>query len=329
MISSLTGYIGLLDVTGDPVSGRYVNDLPGITTAEFNLIRKQEDDAYDDDSVSIQAWEDIEKRAIKKLENKLNLWGAKYKRNINYIGNNVTGQYTDNTSVPKGTSFQGWLFKDFTGHKDVSVHLQYVDLWSDSNITSKIRIYNAATGDLLDEVEFDFKVDKINRVKLNKEYSFLEYPKLFVCYDDQDIGSIKSKNIFFGGVWNLSQKKISNTASVIDTNMGAVDSTGQGMVLSYSINCSWNNFVSQRIQLFEEPYLYLLGVEFCNERLYSERISQYTLLDLATARELRDQLQADFDEMIDKTFNAIPLDFGRDSICFKCETAVNYKQMIP
>ena len=280
MIPILKGYIGLLDVTGNPVSGRYVNDLPGITTAEFELIRKKEDDAYDEDSLSIQAWEDIEKRAIKKLEQKLNFWGSRYKRNFNYIGNNVTGQYTNTDSVPKGTSYQGWLFKDFTGHRDLSVHLQYIDLWSDSNIDSQIVIYNAATGDLIDSINHDFEANKINRVVIGKEYSFVQYPKIFVAYNDQDIGSYKAKNLFFGGIWNLSQKKIANTSSsIIDTNMSAVDSTGQGMILSYSIDCSWNNFVSQRIQLFEEPYLYLLGVEFCNERLYSERISQYTLLD--------------------------------------------------
>ena len=111
--------------------------------------------------------------------------------------------------------------------------------------------------------------------------------------------------------------------------MSSVGSTGQGMILSYSIACGWDNFVCQRIQLFEEPYLYALGVEFCNERLYSERLSQYTLLDLPTTQQLRDELDTEFKEMLDKTLNAIPLDFGRDNICFACERAVNHVMTLP
>ena len=211
MISCFQNYIGLMNVT-DPVSGRYVNDLPGITTAEFDLIRKTEDDPYDDDSIQKDAWEAIETRAINKFEQKLNQWGAKYKRNYNYLDNRVTGEYTNTDGVPKGTQFQGFLFDSFQGYKDLTLHLQYVDLWSDTNIESKIRIYNAAIGNLIDEINFTATKDTINRVIINKKYSFIQYPKIFICYDDQDIGSKKSRNIRLGSLTNLSQKKISNSA---------------------------------------------------------------------------------------------------------------------
>ena len=44
----------------------------------------------------------------------------------------------------------------------------------------------------------------------------------------------------------------------------------------FNLECSVSNFVCQRIDSFKDAFLYKLGIEFCNERIYSDRINRYT-----------------------------------------------------
>ena len=158
--------------------GRYINDLPGLDSTQFDLVRKSED--YDIET----SWLNVEQRAIRKLEQKLNVWGAKYFKNYNYVDNVVTAQLSKNTVVSSASDFKGLLFNQFlTNYKNMSLHLQYVEVYSDTTIRAPIRIYNAVTGDLLDQVDFNFVADTINRVILQKNYPLWKYPKLFVYYD--------------------------------------------------------------------------------------------------------------------------------------------------
>lgn len=324
MISCLDNYIGLLDVTVNPTSGRYVNELPGIDTAQFDLIRK--DEAYDIDS----AWNDIETRAIRKFETKLNQWGARYFRNFSYVENNVTAQYINNDQVPSNTDYRGWLFRDWASwQKNLSLNLQFVELYSTSNVTSSILVFDARTGDQIDAISFDFVADQINRVFINKQYPLWKYTDLFICYDAEDVTSLKVRNLNFGNFRGSRQGKISNSATVLKDNIAGVGTEGQGLILTFSLNCAWDNFVCQRIQLFEEPYMYALGVEFCNERLFSDRINQYTLLDHERAINLRDQLNEDFESMMDSALKSLSIDFGPQDYCFRCSREINYAPLLP
>ena len=291
MISCLTDYINLKDVgTTAPKSGRFLNELPGVDTTKFDLVRDEE--VYDIET----AWLDIQRRAQNRFEAKLNTWGAKYFKNYNSVENVVTGQYDNNTAVPAATNLRGWKFGSFlTTHKNINLILQYAELYSDAAVSSSIFVYNSSNGNLLDQIDFTFTANKINRIFLNKEYPIHKYPDLFVCYDDQVIVSLQASNNGLGAITNTSQGAISNSASILKGNIGGVGTTGQGLILSYSLSCAWDNFVCQRIKQFEESYMYLLGAEFCNEVKFSDRINQYTLLKEQEALDLKDYFNTSYE----------------------------------
>jgi len=328
MISCLENYFTLRNVgTTTPKSGRYLNELAGISTDQLDLIKET------DESISLeQAWDDIERRAVRRFESQLFTWGSKYFRNDSYMENVVTGQYDNNTSVPAGTSLRGWKFGDFlTTHKNMSLVIQSADLFNNtsSDVTSSIFVYNSSNGKLLDTISATFTANKITTVHLNKEYPLWKYPDLFVCYDDSAVTSLKSGNLGIGAVTNSAQGAISNSATVLEANIGGVGTTGQGLILTYSIQCSWDNYVCQRVKIFEEPFLYLLGAEFCNERIFSDRINQYTLLSVEDALRLKDFFNDTYKELIDSTLKSMPIDFGAVDACFMCDREINYRQMIP
>lgn len=324
MISCLTNYIGLENVTDNPTSGRYINDLQGIETSQFELIRKEE--SYDAEA----AWAKVEKRAIKKLESQINKWAQKYYARYSYVNNLVTSQVEGNDSISTASNYVGWFFRGFNSfYKNMSLELQWVELHSATDVTTSIRIYNASTGDLLDTVEATLSANTINRVILNKSYPFWKYPNLFIAYDESEVQTKKAVDLGYGYNISLSQQRIPKSSSIIETNLNeGVGTTGQGMVLCFNVNCSLDNYVCQRLSLFEEPYLYLLGVEFCNERIYSDRVSRYTLLDRERAIELKDELEAEYLTSLEAVLKNLTIDYPND-YCFECERELNPKILLP
>jgi len=324
MISCLTGYIGLEGVTtGTPTSGRYVNDLQGLEASQFELIRKEE--AYDAET----AWDKVEKRAIKKFEAQINKWASRFYSNYSYIDTVVTSQYDENTAIASTNNYAGWFFNGFgTYYKNMSLVLQWVELYASNDVTTTIRIYNASTGDLIDKVDATLSANTINRITLNKDYPLWKYPNLFIAYDESEVQAIKADDNGIGLGVSVSEQRIAKTTAITESNLtGGVGTTGQGMSLCYNVECSLDNYVCQRISLFEEPYLYLLGVEFCNERIYSDRVSRYTLLDRDQAIELREELNEEFKTSLEAVLRNLRMD--QNDYCFECDREINYNVLLP
>ena len=324
MITCLKDYIGLKDISNTPLSGRFVNELQGIDTRQFELIESLE--TYD----SKEAWQKIEHRSIKKFESVLNTWAIKYYSNYSYVSNVVTGQYNDNIKIPNTANYAGWLFDgNLSFFKNMNLQIPSINIHSDVNVNTDILVFNASTGDLLDTINVDLIGGQINTVVINKQYSLWKYPRLFIAYDESEVTTLKAKDFIFTNTVNFTQKRIDKNASIISGNFSSVGNTGQGMILTYSIECALDNFVCQRLRLFEEPYLYMLGIEFCNERIHSDRISQYTLLDRDRAIELRTEFQETFDNMIKGILTGLKVDYGNNDFCFACDRAMTYKTLLP
>jgi len=107
-ISCLENYIGAKNIADQPTSGRFINDLAGITTDRIDQTYDQ-DDNYDVES----AWDAIERNAIRKFYAKLSIWAKKYYLNYSYMVNVITGQYMSNTAVPVSDEYKG-VFSTFS-----------------------------------------------------------------------------------------------------------------------------------------------------------------------------------------------------------------------
>ena len=75
MIDCLIGVIGLKGVNDDPTSSIYLNDFPGITSERFSLTREE-----NEDNGIVDAWETVERKAIRDFETDLQFKLKKYNR---------------------------------------------------------------------------------------------------------------------------------------------------------------------------------------------------------------------------------------------------------
>ena len=317
MIDCLANYIGVRDLIPhkDPDSGYYINDLEGITTQELEDI--SDTDQYE----TTRAWDDIYTRGSRKLETDIKNAMKKYFKRYSYISNSVTGQLTDNTEIATSNNWSGVRFNFGWEHKSLVLNVSSFTIYLDADTDFSIRVYDLNTGEQLDKITYS-GTSGLGVYRINKNYAAHKHNDIFVAYDANLVTTIKMasyQSAFPTQVGNLSKNDAALSANF--------DSGDTGMSLTFNLECSVSNFVCQRIDSFKDAFLYKLGIEFCSERIYSDRINRYTLMDREEAEKLRDEFKEEYDRLIDVALKDLKVD-EKDE-CFECNKAVNYRPMIP
>jgi hypothetical protein len=314
MISCLTDYIGLRDVQNSPSSGLYVNDLPGITTQQFTDTRSQEIAALESE------WDAIEKRAIRGFESDLKFHLRKYFKNHQTIGTEVTGYVDDDVVVDHGAGVYSGVLIDFYGQSEnLKINVNKAKLYLTGAATFNVKIFDANTGTELFTKSVSGTAG-LNEVDIFQEFTVYDYNRLFVCYDTV----LPYKMYDVPAPWVVSSQKISTSSTILHEDMTG-DETG--IAVNYSIKCGIDEFVCNRLDLFEESYLYRLGIEFLKQAHYSDRFNRYTLL----GRERREEMLMDFKEQYKENLDSALKDLKvrDDGVCFICNKAINQKVLIP
>lgn len=318
MIDCLTNYIGVRDLAGylNPDSGYYINDLQGITTQQLEDISDNEDH-YE----ARLGFDDIYARASRLLESDIKNALKKYFKTYSYINNGITGQLTDNESTTAGNTYNGWAFNLGYQSKNLVLNISSFDIYLNAATNFSIYIYDLNSGKRLDEIAYT-GVEGLNTFRINKNYAVHRYSNIYVCYDASEVSVLKMTE--YKPLGFTQSVDIAKTASVISDNVNGTDT---GISVTFNLECSVSNFVCQRIDSFKDAFLYKLGVEFCNERIYSDRINRYTLMDREEAEKLRIELNDQYNLLIDAALK--DLKSNESDECFECNKAVNYKSMLP
>lgn len=318
MIDCLNNYIGVrgLPPYEDPDSGYYINDLQGITTQQL------EDISDDEDHYEVRlAWDDIYNRASRLLETDIKNALKKYFKNYSYVTNGITGQLTKSETLPTATNYNGWSFNLGYESKNLVLNISKFDIYLNTAATFDIFVYDLNTGKKLDEISFT-GVEGINTFNIGKNYAVHRYSNIFVCYDASEVSVLKMTE--YKPLGFTRSGDIPKSGSVLDSNLS---NSNTGLSVTFNLECSVSNFVCQRIDSFKDAFLYKLGVEFCNERIYSDRINRYTLMDRDDATTLRTELNDQYTLLIDAALEDLKV--NESDQCFECNKAVNYRVMLP
>lgn len=318
MIDCLSNYIGVrsLPPYEDPDSGYYINDLQGISTQQL------EDISDNEDHYEVRlAWDDIYVRAERLLESDIKKALKKYFIRYSYIDNGITGQLTDNVSTTAGNTFNGWRFNYGVESKNLVLNISTIDIYLNTAVNFDLFVYDLNSGKKLDEITYT-GVQGLNTLRVNKNYALHRYSDLYICYDASEVSVLKMAD--YKPLGYCQSMEVAKTSAIINDNLDGADT---GMSVTYNLECSVSNFVCQRIDNFKDAFLYKLGVEFCNERIYSDRINRYTLMDREEAEKLRIEFEHQYNQLIDVALKDLVV--NETDICFECHKAMNYKIMLP
>jgi hypothetical protein len=317
MIDCLTGYIGLKRVsTGTPSSGLYINDLHGITTGQFETTRE-----IDENDGIEESWNTLEDRAIRSFETDLKFNLKKYFKNHQIIQSGLTGLVDDNTLADHGSGvYAGWLFDMASYSQSLKLEINDIRVTLASAETFNVKIFDANTGEELFTKEIA-GIEGVNVVKILQGYAVYNHNKIFVAYDTViPIRVFNDPNV----PGQISQGKISTGSTVLSESISASE---VGMAVGYNVKCSIEEFVCSRLELFLEPYLRKLGIEFLKASKWSDNWSRYNLLDMDQSNELIDEYKLEYQELLDSTFQ--DLQVPDDGICFICNKMISKKVLIP
>jgi len=318
MISCLDDYIGLLYVSDAPTSGRYLNDLYGVRTEKFTGIR-DESETYDD----LDAWTILYNRTNRLFETDIIAQLKKYMRRYSLFSTVVSHYNNTNDLLSAEGKYKGILF-DFT-HESYNTKLviENVFVYASGSDSITFKIFDATLGTELHSVTKTVS-EGLNTFTISKEYATHKYQRIFVCYDDTGTSLYKviwHPNASFSAA---TSKGISTTSNVLHGSMAAEDI---GMGCTFSLKCSIDNLVCQRIEMFADAFLYKLGIEFMKEAKFSDRVNRWTILDRDEIDQAINEYEKEYTKQLAQIFEGMVV--PDDGICFECAKDVTYKQQIP
>lgn len=324
----LENYIGLKYCnTEEPESGFYINDLQGITTRQLDSISSSEQTTF------IETWGQITKRAVERFETAIIAELSK-RHTIKSVFDSYKFGRNVNTSENKTSAleeYRGFLLSLGNYASDLQViEVQSLSLYLKTDTSVTVKIF-----DLLNDVDsielFTKTIDGkagFNSIQVNK--LFPETHRIFVCYDASEIESVETEiktdfgcNVFF----NSCESRLQGAKSSIDLlNIETVNNTF-GLGGSVNVKCSYSGFVCNNKSLFKMAFAYLLGEEFMNERIYSDRLNRYTTIDVQKAKDLRAEFEASFKDELSTAISGISLD--KHDCCLECNGLVTQTFMHP
>lgn len=302
------------------ISGLAVNDLPGIHIKQVASLANEEQKNFSG------VWDNVYKRATSIMEGDVLVHFQSFMKTNILIDDETFGYYrNDYETEGSSANYKGVAIKLF-GSKYLKVFINKVFLRLENNSASSstITIFDYNDGRTLDTVSFTPQ-DGLNEIPINKSYDMHgQKSRIFVAYDGAIADAMKSSSVSqydYSRFAVIRGAKVSKASAVTKDNMD-FDGETHGMVLDLTVNCSIENVLCSNKYLFRIPLWYKLGAELMNERLNSDRINAYTMLNKEQAKERRDM----YDEKYEKQLNSIlsNMEPTGDNLCFSCNKKRQY-----
>lgn len=92
-------------------------------------------------------------------------------------------------------------------------------------------------------------------------------------------------------------------------------------------DCDLEKIICDNKSLFEDAWMYCLGVALMNERMYSSRMNRFTTIDKGQAFELKDYYLAEYEKSINHAIKYLPKEIIEK--CFECRSNIDYVEVLP
>ena len=355
-LSCLKNWIGVQGcTTTTPDSGLFINQLPGI---ELEMI----DSLADEQQVDFNGvWDDVQERAVRRFKTDIN---AEFKKR--YLLKNITesidmGRLIDTTSVTVASAeYRGVPLtlnrqdENFAFSNLQTFSIPEVSLYFNVDAPTTIKIFDLETGtELFTKAVAAPGSTGWHVITILQEFTSRE---LFIAYDATLLSSVeldltKLKNAvnrtqngcnFFciscdGGNRNAEIRGATApiTTLVTEADLTIVDNSF-GLSVKWSVVCSFDSFVCNNKEAFSRAFWLLLGAELMNERLYTNRLNEFTAFDRNKAKELWKKYEVEYrggeiDEIsyegeLFMALDAINLDLT--DYCLVCNDEVRTEEMI-
>lgn len=326
----------------EPSSGRYVNDLPGISSYLLKKITNSEEITY------LNTWNKIQDRAIRKFNTEvIKAFRARKSERIKTIAQTVDiGRIIDNTDpLPAAAQYRGFtvelMFPNniYTLQSSLQViYLQTISVYS--NVTASavdVKVVDLDTAEVMDTFPTDM-VEGWNTIQVKQSYPSY---RLFVGFDATEIyspvmniqpfatdGCQDCADYIYGDGECKAIIRGALTADISDPTAIEQDLDCHGCSGVFSIQCRYDWLVCSNLAAFENAWQLMLGIETIWQQLHSERANAFTTgFNREDAAALRDEFISEFNSELSTVIDGI--DIASGDCCVECESMIQKPYRIP
>lgn len=326
----LEGYIGIKGCNSpEPLSGLYVNELPGIN------LKSVVDIADEDQKTYLGVWADVEKRTLRKFSTILTaFFKTRYKLKLLFDRVRIGETLDVSAPIPSANDLRG-LQIEINGNSTyprvsplVTVCFNNMQYYS-TDIKTGAKFYIRNNGVQLKEYTRNLVVGWNS---LDFEYcipasEIIGVMDLVVDANtitetvDTTIGEPTSS----GGCCSccISTCCSGDIKGIVFDNATSVttyeNNNGHGFRGFISMECKYDGLVCANKDLFASALWYMLGEEMMIERIYSDTINKYTTVGKGDAKELRDYYKLQVDAELELVTD---IDLNRSDCCLECNDQV-------
>ncbi len=318
----LKDYIGLAGCgSTTPLSGLYVNELPGVTLEMIDKLTEADQITY------LGVWNDVQKRAAARLANTVNgnfrqRYSLKAIRETLYTGNVLTDKV-----VPMAAEFRGVEVRIASQSALQSIYVSDLYVY----LTAPVANLRVGVADIEHHVPvFTTNIDGKegwNAIEVKRDF---RTHHLFAGYDATDVDGLQIPLLEDVDNWcrcmhDTFGSKSEVRGAVYDSNINTIvantDYTAS-FVAAMSAHCSYEPFICDNLDVFKTVYWYLLGAELMFERMYTGRLNRFTTVDRQKAEELRKEFTEIANAELETALSGIRLDTADP--CLECnQTVIN------
>jgi len=304
-----------------------VNDLPGISNEILVKLTNQENATY------VDVWNMIQQRAGLRFSLDVReAMGKHYKLNSLMQGINV-GNDIGAASVSTPANLAGFTIEmidanyEFVPSPLASIHLQQIVFYSDNQYQSiDFYVFDLDTGDLLGTYASSLVAGK-NIIEVNTTFHNLYINpawRIAVMFDiTQVTGTFDLILPYSRSMMSCCDIRLQGYSSDGALSAGSFGSNTYGMSGIFSIVCNWDALICQNKVLFSRAWWYLLGIEMLTELLYSNKLNQYTTVNLQRMDALRAEYQVEYNKTLTQVAGGFKLSCD---CCIECNEPVQLRE---
>lgn len=337
-MNCLDNIVGVRGCGDDGASLVYLNELTGINLPDFDKAVNVEMKS------ASSALSGIIRFATQQVVQRLNTYLQGRYQLKSFIENDVVGYYyNDKALMPSqpGTLTGYEIRIDKTPY--LSFFLSGLKLFCNHTGMVPVKVYDLLQGKLLDTINVDAVAGEIVSLdSLAKEYPthkqrlhlFIGYESTFEAYNtswsspysggdncNTCSGNYKNSHVYFRAAQIATGGPF--TQSYIDGN---TTSGGAGLSLSYSLQCSFTEYLCNVRNLLAMPILYKAGELVMKEMKHSKRLTGVVTIYTKSHDELMLEYAAEHELQMRQLMQNAVLPH---SVCFNCTPQVRTKTVLP
>jgi hypothetical protein len=258
--------------------------------------------------------------------------GKHYKLNSLMQGINV-GNDIGAASVSTPANLAGYTIEmidanyEFVPSPLASIHLQQIVFYSDNQYQSvDFYVFDLDTGDLLGTYASSLVAGK-NIIEINTTFHNLYINpawRIAVLFDiTQVTGTFDLVLPYSRSMMSCCDIRLQGYSSDGALSAGSFGSNTYGMSGIFSIVCNWDALICQNKVLFSRAWWYLLGIEMLTELLYSNKLNQYTTVNLQRMDALRAEYQVEYNKTLTQVAGGFKLSCD---CCIECNEPVQLRE---